>query len=695
MTTLHFEDSLRFFAGSFKKFSFAIIILLFVLMNYSLLLASPFNSVSVEYFDDNAVPLWAESVQGKGSEEFLQAVRFCKDRKYEDAFRIFTDITEKYPNTNSDRIAVLYIGSIFFRSAKLKEKKDMNILMKTHKSFKEGLTLAMAVAPQEVPPILIEVGKVYIEMEKFEEAMAIFQRLLNDYPASRYGSEALYLIALTYEKTGRYKEAIQGYRTVIQEYPENKEREGFFGIAGVFVEMNEYGEAKKIYDEGLRKWPSYIKGRPQVLYNYSEVQFQNGLLSEAREGFLNYFNLYPKTTKSCTALKRVADTYLLEHKAIVAEKIYREAMAIAPTTEEKTKIKLAIGDLKFMFGTDHRLLDEAVEYYKDVESASGNNPTAVKARYKIAKVLESQGKVNEAINIYSALLSKSPDANMSKELSSALSVLTERLGKQVREKMKKGDYAGAVLGYQKYLKQTVGSITDDDLLMDIAYANSRVYLTGEAVSLYQKVVDRNGDKREKALYRVGELYFNTGEYGKAVEALGRYITDFPQGEYFNSATFMTGESLYNLKEYDKAANYFYAVLRGAPYQYPTAYVKLSDILLKSGKLEEGAVILNDLLTHSGKGKDVEYKQTANISLGNAYFGLEKYQEALDAYRSASNYKAGKEDSDTVQFMIGDCLMRLNKKEDAKRIFSRLADGSTGLIKQVSEERMKDLALVVR
>ena len=103
-------------------------------------------------------------------------------------------------------------------------------------------------------------------------------------------------------------------------------------------------------------------------------------------------------------------------------------------------------------------------------------------------------------------------------------------------------------------------------------------------------------------------------------------------------------------------------------------------------------ILDDMLMHAKKGKDDGYRQTAYISLGNSYFGLEKYQDALDAYRSALNYKSIKEDSDTVQFMIGDCLMRLNKKEDAKRIFAKLADGSTGLIKQISEERMKDIAL---
>lgn len=681
-----------------KNFILAIIIFSFVLLNYTILHASILYSVPVEFVDTNVVPIWAESVQGKGREEFLQAVRFCKDRKFEEAFSIFTDIKEKYPDTTAARISVLFMGSIFFRDAASNEKKDLNVLIKVRKSLSEGLTLSMAADPKAVPPILIEIGKVYIDMEKFEEALASFKRVMNDYPESRHISDALYLIAVTYERWGRYAEAIEGYRRLLQEYPETMEKEGVFGLAGVYLKMNEYGEAKKIYDEGLRMWPSYIKGVPQVLYNYSEVQFQNGLLSEAREGFLIYYNLYPKAAKSWVALKRVADTYLLERKAIIAEKIYREAMAICPTADEKNKMKLAIGDLKFIFATEKKVLDEALEYYKDVETASANNPTAIKARYKIAKVLESQGRFNEAINIYNSLLNKvdkTSDNEMANELSSTLSALTERLGGQVQARIKKGDYTGAVMVYQKNLKQTIDRVPDDNLLMDIANANSRLYLTSEAIFLYQKVIDRKGEKLETALFRTGELYYNTGDYGKSVAAFGRYITDFPQGEYFNNATLMTGESFYNLKDYDKAANYFYAVLRDAPYQYPSAYIKLSDILFKSGKYEESANILNDMLMHAKKGKDDGYRQTAYISLGNSYFGLEKYQDALDAYRSASNYKSIKEDSDTVQFMIGDCLMRLNKKEDAKRIFSKLADGSTGLIKQISEERMKDIALGMR
>ncbi|MDD5434816.1 MAG: tetratricopeptide repeat protein, partial [Nitrospira sp.] len=326
----------------------AIMTFLGVLLNHSLIHASVLSTVHVEIITKPSVPIWSESVQGNGREDFFEAVQSCKDGKYSEALELFSSLKDKYPGSNAAEIAGLYIGSILFWNATSKNgngngngTKDIKLLMEALKAFQEGLT--SSIKSNNVPEILFETGKVYLEMGRTDEAVGSFRRVIRDYHKSRYAAEAQYMLSLTLEKNAKYNEAMDGYRILIKEYPEYLQREGLFGIGRVFFEMREYGEAKKVYEDGLNRWPSYVKGNPEILFNYSESQFQNGVIPEAREGFLIYYNLYPKTKNSGLALSRVGDTYVLERKAIVAENIYREVLALFPAGEDAVRSKLAIG----------------------------------------------------------------------------------------------------------------------------------------------------------------------------------------------------------------------------------------------------------------------------------------------------------------------------------------------------------------
>ena len=79
-----------------------------------------------------------------------------------------------------------------------------------------------------------------------------------------------------------------------------------------------------------------------------------------------------------------------------------------------------------------------------------------------------------------------------------------------------------------------------------------------------------------------------------------------------------------------------------------------------------------------------------VSLGNSYYGMTRYQDAIDAYRSGLIKGDLKEGSETVEYMIGDCLLRLDRTDEARKIFTRLSSGTNKLVKQVSEERLKDI-----
>jgi TolA-binding protein len=179
---------------------------------------------------------------------------------------------------------------------------------------------------------------------------------------------------------------------------------------------------------------------------------------------------------------------------------------------------------------------------------------------------------------------------------------------------------------------------------------------------------------------------------RSAETFGKYTVDFPKGREVINARVLLGESFYKLRDYEKSANSFYAVIREAPYRYPGVYLNLSRILLRTKQYEDSVNILSDMIGHFSAGGDMELLSQAYIELGGAYYGMERYHEALISYRAGIEKTRGREGAEMVQFMIGDCLFRLNKKDDAKEIFTRLSNESNGLVKEYSQEKLKDLEM---
>ncbi len=632
---------------------------------------------------------WPDHVPGAGGDLFAQAVVHYKQGNYDAALTRFTELINRYQKSEAAAAATLYVGSIHFKRAVQGEKRDSKLLMKALESFQENVRNSPD--PKNTPVVLLEIGRVYRELNLMEESKGSFKRVIKEYPLTPYVSEAQYQLALTYEREGAYHEALSEYKILYVKYPGEMEERSLFGMGKAFFALHEFGEAKKYYEAGLKRWPAYVKGHPEILIKYGECQYQNGEFSKAREGFLTFYNLYPTNQEAGFALNRVGDTYMLERKGTIAENIYLSVLVLFPKSEDAFASKLALGDITFSAVSRNLFHEDALKYYQDVEESSANESYRLTASYGIGRVLEAQGKYQKSLHIYSELLDKT-GGPLNKEISHSFHSLTAKIGKDIEEKLNHNDYFGAVKDYHTYYKNFIDRLLDEELLMKIAEAHQRLLLYDEASYIYQKIVSKNRMKKELALFKAGELYSSTGDDRRAVETLARYIADYPNGEGGVSARVLLGEGFYNLMEYEKAANHFYAVMREAPYRYPSVYIKLSNILMRSGQYEESAHLLRDMIKHLPPGREDVLLSQAYIALGTAFYGLKQYKDALDAYHTGLNNKDLKEESEMVQFMVGNCLLKLNKKGEAQKIFSELSEKSAGVIKHFSEERLKDIAL---
>jgi tetratricopeptide (TPR) repeat protein len=79
-------------------------------------------------------------------------------------------------------------------------------------------------SPEEfIPSLMLGIGKAHFDREKFEEALALFDRLLKDYPKSDAAPEAVYLRGVAqYKSSHSAKPLKDAYERLQAEYPSSE-----------------------------------------------------------------------------------------------------------------------------------------------------------------------------------------------------------------------------------------------------------------------------------------------------------------------------------------------------------------------------------------------------------------------------------------------------------------------------------------
>ena len=91
---------------------------------------------------------------------------------------------------------------------------------------------------------------------KMEDARKTFQQVFDQDPAGDLADNALFWIGETYYTAGNYSEAMKYYKRVTVEFSEgNKAPDALFKIALAFERTSDLGMAKQTLDEVIRRYP--------------------------------------------------------------------------------------------------------------------------------------------------------------------------------------------------------------------------------------------------------------------------------------------------------------------------------------------------------------------------------------------------------------------------------------------------------
>lgn len=121
------------------------------------------------------------------------------------------------------------------------------------------------------------------------------EKLLKDYPKTKYTGEIMYYLGNCYYRTGKYDDAIKNYESAKKKYIQPiLSPVVYSSLSYAYEEKKEYDKATANYDEILKKFPDYY-GNDRILFDMARCLRLSGKTEQAKEKYKEIVNKFPNS----------------------------------------------------------------------------------------------------------------------------------------------------------------------------------------------------------------------------------------------------------------------------------------------------------------------------------------------------------------------------------------------------------------
>lgn len=622
---------------------------------------------------------------------FLKAEGFFQKRNYNLASKEFQAFVKRFPT------------STLVPYAHMRTAACELLVHEPEEALKFADLALKDKAPVEVQAYGIFIkGSAYIDMNKFNEAISLFDRLSKSKEYPNLAAAALVRKAWAHRALGQVSQFSQSLKRLEEEFPESPQMSLAKFLEGSFLfEQGRWEDAGRTLEYGIMRYPynpiseaglalmtiSYSKGkkldqlltagnsalklfedsyspqtgewRAQAYYFIGKAYYDLSRYSEA----LPYFD---KITQNFSehALAPRAQLYLAWCLAETGK--LDQARDKARVLMENTKIEkpLQIG-AKFLYAVtffNSKQYDKAITRLADFVKNNSKDSLAPEAQYLIGLSYHQKKVFGSAIEEWVKLINQYPDNELSQEAYIHIGDLYFRGGKfedsakffgQFREKWPQSKYE------------------QDTMWLEMqSYFNGK--MDEKAVKLYPIYLEKfpNADNIADANRQLEIVYYRRGAHGdpaKLEEFLGKY----PKSPYAPSARYKLGDMAMEQKIWPKAAEEMEQFLRDYPKdpQFVDAQYALGLAYENMGQKQKAMVQYKNLIDQfPSKPGAVD----ASFRLGMLFFKGQNYKEAIQAFEFAAKQKLNDDLKASVYYNLALSYENLGDVDRATAAYAQFA-----------------------
>ena len=233
------------------------------------------------------------------------------------------------------------------------------------------------------------IGTLFRERYQYKEAINRCRQLANKYPKTQTAAIARYLVAQYTFAEGRYDEAIENYRSFLNDFPTSPYRTSAINsLVRLYRIRHKYTDAENLIRDEIRRKPDDINLMEQL----ADLYKAQGKYDEALSLYHTALDQNPKNTD---ILKKLGELYAERGQQDLAAEQWAKIVQDDPDQAYRYQ---QLGSIY----TSHQMYEKAVEAY---ETAIGLSPKSAQLYNLLADVYKIQGQIGMAVNTYLRALS--------------------------------------------------------------------------------------------------------------------------------------------------------------------------------------------------------------------------------------------------------------------------------------------------
>jgi TolA-binding protein len=567
---------------------------------------------------------------------------------------------------------------------------------------------------------LYNLGLIYYNSGKYEQARNRLKLLLYDYPESDFYGNSLYWIGESFSAENKPKEAIKFLEEAVADKRNKKYADyTIYTLANAYENIGDYNNAVKYYDQLLTYHKnSSLATSAQIRigicyfklkdYQSSILELKNPILTNLSD------DMYSES------IYLLATSYYRVGEYAEAEKSYLEVLTKFPDAKYFRDSKYGLGWTYFQ----QKKYDDA--YFQFDELSTQSDSLGIKSLFWKGECKRYLGKYDEAGKIYKEFLEKYPDDKLAAEVqyqlgvvyfnsnnsdlasryllasnSSEDSLLKAKSFAMLGEiELNKGNQKAAknyfelvlnnsgaeksvrqraLLGmgialYRlnenksalKYLNELDNEETNfESQKLNFFLAENHFALSDYKIAIdrYSNAVGKDEDLNAQAIYGKAYSYFNSGDYENAVYQFLDFTKKYSKNPRFTDAKLRLADSYFGSKNYSAASKVYQELFSsdlGLSID-PNIRYQYAQTLYKSGKTDEA---ITEFKTIQEKFPNSEYAEVSLYTVGWIYFQKRDYQKSIGQYHIVLNKYPKTKLEPIIYYSIGDAQFNMEKYDSA-------------------------------
>ncbi len=589
--------------------------------------------------------IYAQDIQSPSTQLYNRGIDLYENGFFEEAVQHFKEFNKKYPGhdlrissdfylaraktgVDSSRIEAYYKQFVLqYPGSEFSEKllNDLGHRFTENKEYTSAIThyqqaLASGMDEKKSAQTKYWIAEAAAENEDYADSRVYFMQLANDFPDSEWAPKALYARGRLYLTQRQYNASSIAFEVLKERYPNNEiTRRVGTALGESYYLQGKYEEAV----ESLQNALLYLDEESQIKAVFLIAESQNylGNYSEASKSYLRYINMTKGTPQERIAHYGLGWVYHKQEVYHWAAESFGRAAVGEDEIARKAQYYKAVNE---KLGGQYR---KSINSFREFGERYDSGLWVEEAYYEWSISAFQASLYGESIEVLLELVRSDVDL---KDPGKIYTMLGEAF-------FANAEYTRAIQAFEEAEK--LGDI-DPALKRQARFQKAWILYRNQAYEQAQPIFESvyaeasNSDIGREALFWSADSHYKMNQFSSAAQRFKIYAENFSDSDMMGPALYSLGWSYFQMGQYEKAVGPLQNFLEN--YEEPETAL-------------------------------YPYDTDTQLRIGDAYYALGNYREAINSYNKAIGAEPG---GDYAMFQIANSYYRAGRTFEAVSNFRK-------------------------